>query len=63
MYKITKQEWDKIPNDFKGKWDEDVVNYLDLDKSYIGKKTILEGCLTNTPKTNVLTEDIHFIIV
>ena len=38
MYEITKKEWDNIPNDFKGKWTEPIVNYNKMDKSYIGKK-------------------------
>ena len=62
MYEISKKEWDKISNDFKGEWSEPIVKYCNLNKSYIGKKTVLEGCLTGLPGTTLLTEGIHFVI-
>ena len=63
MYVVKKSEWNKICKDFKGEWTEAIVKFQKLDKSYIGKKTVLEGCLTGKSGTNLLTEGIHFIIV
>lgn len=61
MIKITQAEWNKISNDYKGIWSESIVNYRQLDKTLIGKKTVLEGCIGGTG-CSLLTEGIHFVI-
>lgn len=62
MIKVSKDQWNKISNDYKGEWDEAVVNYReDVPKDFIGKKTVLSGCISED-KGSLLTEGIHFII-
>jgi hypothetical protein len=61
MIKVTQEQWNNISKDYKGEWDEAVVNYQRLPKSWIGKKTVLEGCIGGTG-CSLLTEGIHFVI-
>lgn len=62
MIKISKDKWNKISKDYKGEWDKNIVNYHKLPNEFIGKKTVLEGCLIKETSTRLLTEGIHFII-
>jgi hypothetical protein len=63
MIKVTQQQWNKISNDYKGEWDATVFNYRgDVPKDYIGKRTVLSGCIS-ADKGSLLTEGIHFEIV
>lgn len=66
MIKITKKEWDKIPDDYKGKWERWIKDggwQPDLPEEYIGKRTVFEGCITPGKGTALITEGIHFEIV
>lgn len=56
MIKISKAEWNNMCKDYKGVWTSALVNYNNLDKSFIGKRTMLT-------KDGLLTEGMHFIIV
>ena len=56
MIKISKKKYNELSRDYKGVWEESMVNYADLDKSFIGKRTMLT-------KDGLLTEGMHFIIV
>lgn len=56
MIKISKKEWNNICTDYKGIWSADIVNYRGLDKSLIGKRTMMNN------ECKLLTEGIHFII-
>lgn len=65
MIKVTKQEWNNIHNDYKGKWTREIKEngwQPDLPEKYIGKRTVLSGCISNEIGS-LLTEDIHFQIV
>lgn len=65
LIRLSKKEWDEIPNDYKGKWDEWIRTkgyQPDLPDAYIGKRTVFEGCITDHAGTALLTEGIHFII-
>lgn len=65
LIRITKEKWDQIPNDYKGKWDEWIRTQgyqPNLPDEYIGKRTVFEGCITDHAGTALLTEGIHFII-
>lgn len=61
MLKVSQDQWNKISKDYKGEWDEACVNYQRLPKSWIGKKTVLEGCIGGIG-SSLLTEGIHFVI-
>lgn len=65
MIKISKKEWDKIPNDYKGRWTKELKTngwQPNLPDEYIGKRTVLSGCISNEIGC-LLTENIHFKIV
>lgn len=65
MIKVTKQEWNNIHNDYKGQWTRKIKEngwQPDLPEEYIGKRTVLSGCISNEIGS-LLTEDIHFQIV
>jgi len=63
MIKVTQDQWNKISNDYKGNWEEVVVNYRgDTPKDYIGRKTVLGACIC-AEQGSLLTEGIHFEIV
>lgn len=64
MIKVTKKQWDNISNDYKGKWErwhKDGGWQPDLPENYIGKKTVMSGCVSKEIGS-LLTEGIHFII-
>ena len=58
--RITKEQWNAIPGDYKGRWGKDDWG---AQKEWIGKRTVLEGCLPGGHGTTLLTEGIHFEIV
>lgn len=60
LMKITKSQWNTIPNDYKGRWKESDWN---VPKEWIGKRTVLEGCLPGGHGAVLVTEGIHFEIV
>jgi len=65
LIRVTKKEWDAIPKNYKGRWDEWIKTQgyqPDLPDEYIGKRTVFEGCITDHAGTALLTEGIHFII-
>lgn len=65
VVRISKSEWDEIPNNYKGRWDEWIKTkgfQPDLPDEYIGKRAVFEGCITDHGGTALLTEGIHFII-
>lgn len=65
MIEITKKQWNEIPNDYKGAWEAWIIEggwQPDLPKEYIGKKTVMSGCISNEIGS-LLTEGAHFIIV
>lgn len=45
MIEITKQQWDNIHKDYKGKWTKLIVNLHGLPKNWIGKKNVMAGCI------------------
>ena len=64
MLMVTEENFNKISRDYRGEWTESVINYRgDVSKKWIGRKTVLEGCLTGKASSRLLTEGIHFKIV
>lgn len=64
MIKVSKKEWNEIPNVYKGKWTREIKDngwQPDLPEEYIGKRTVLLGCISNEIGS-LLTEGIHFEI-
>ncbi|MGE7983746.1 hypothetical protein [Solibacillus sp. NPDC093137] len=65
MIKVTKEKWNRIPADYKGKWERWIKEdgwQPNLPKEYIGKRTVASGCVSDEIGS-LLTEDIHFVIV
>ena len=65
MITVTKEKWNRIPADYKGKWERSIKDngwQPDLPEEYIGKRTVLSGCVSDEIGS-LLTEDIHFAIV
>lgn len=63
MIKISKEKWDSIPDDYKGKWERWHRNWdKNIPEHFIGKKTVLSGCISDE-KGSLLTEGVHFEIV
>lgn len=66
MIKITLEQWNKISNDYKGKWERWIKDdgwQPNLPEEFIGKRTVFSGCITGEPGTDLLTEGMHFKIV
>lgn len=64
MIKVSKREWNKIPSDYKGKWTRKIKSngwQPDLPEEYIGKRTVLSGCISDEIGS-LLTEGVHFEI-
>lgn len=64
MIQISKEEWNKIPNSYKGVWTKEIIEngwQPDLPKEYIGRKNILSGCISDE-MGGLLTEGVHFEI-
>lgn len=65
MIKVNKEQWDNISNDYKGIWEQWIIDggwQSDLPKNYIGKRTVLSGCISDEIGS-LLTEGTHFIII
>lgn len=63
MIKISKEKWDSIPNDYKGKWEEWHKSWQkDLPERFIGKRTVMSGCISDEIGI-LLTEGEDFEIV
>lgn len=65
MIKVTKLEWERIPKDCKGIWERWIKDggwQPDLPEDYIGKRTVMSGCISNEIGS-LLTESIHFEII
>ena len=62
MIKVSKEKWNNICSDYKGVWSKFYVEWNNLPKDYIGKKTVLSGCIEDKSGTTLLTEGIDFII-
>lgn len=59
MYRITKEEWEEIPKDYKSE-------YVDYDRTHtelVGARTVLGGCIDQSLIGILLVEGVHFIIV
>lgn len=63
MIEITKQQWNNIHKDYKGKWAELSVKMLDLSNDWVGKRYVMAGCIQKDGGTTLLTEDVHFKII
>lgn len=64
LIEVTKEEWDKIPNNYKGKWERHIKDngwQPDLPEEYIGKRTVMSGCISDELGA-LLTEGAHFKI-
>lgn len=57
MIKVSKEKWDKIPNDYKSIWQD----YYSKHPEWIGKKVVMSGCISDE-LGKLLVEDVHFII-
>lgn len=64
MIQITKEEWDSIHEDYKGRWEKELVEYRseDIPDEYIGKREVMSGCISNM-QGSLLTEGVHFEIL
>ena len=65
MIEVTKKEWSKIPECYKGEWTRDLKDngwQPDLSEEYIGKRAVMSGCISDE-LGSLLTEGSHFIIV
>lgn len=60
MYHIKKEDWDKIPADYKGEWQ----NYHDDHPEWIGKRVVMSGCITHNANElgKLFIEGVHFVI-
>ena len=61
MIKVTKEQWAKIPKDYKGKWTEDSFRN-DIPTEFIGRRTVMSGCISDEQGA-LLTEGVHFEII
>ena len=65
MITITEKEWNKISDSAKGKWTREIKEngwQSDLPEEFIGKKTVLSGCISSEIGS-LLTEGAHFQII
>ncbi|WP_434510103.1 hypothetical protein [Desulfitobacterium sp. AusDCA] len=64
MITISKEEWNQIPDCYKGKWMREIKDngwQPNLPEEYIGRRTVMSGCISDE-KGSLLTEGIHFEI-
>ncbi|WP_282144725.1 hypothetical protein [Thomasclavelia cocleata] len=54
---VSKEKWDSIPSDYKGKW----IDYNNEHPELLGKRTVLSGCISKKIGT-LLIESVHFVI-
>lgn len=57
MIEVSKTDWDKIPNGYKGKWEA----FGGCHPEWLGRKTVLSGCISEE-KGALLIEGVHFTI-
>jgi len=64
MIIVSKKEWSKIPNDYKGQWTRELKEgwQPELPEEFIGKRNVMSGSISSE-KGTLLTEDIHFKII
>lgn len=65
MIQVTREEWDRISDDYKGEWTRELKEngwQPDLPEEYIGRRTVMSGCISDE-LGSLLTEGIHFEIV
>jgi len=63
MLKITKQQWDQIPNDYKSIWKKQNQNLnSNIPNEFFGKRTVFEGCIKSGAGIVLITEGVHFVI-
>lgn len=65
MIEVTREQWDRIPNDYKGKWTQDLIDngwQPDLPVEYVGRRNVASGSISDEIGS-LLTEGIHFVIV
>jgi len=56
LVRVPRAEWDKIPRDYRGNWGNP-------DRpEYVGKKTVLAGCIVSGGGAGLLVEGVHFVI-
>lgn len=53
MIQVSKEKWDSIPKDYKGKWDREDI------PEYVGRRTVLSGCISGD-KGSLYIEGVHF---
>lgn len=58
MFKISKEKWEEICNDYKGEWHD----YHGEHPEWIGRKVVMSGCINPNELGKLLIEGIHFEI-
>ncbi len=60
MYHIKQAEWDNIPEDYKGTWQD----YYNEHPEWIGRRVVMSGCVIKDPskKGYLMVEGVHFAI-
>lgn len=60
MLKVSKEKWDSIPSDYKGKWKD----YYNEHPEWKGRKTVMSVCLTENPNElcKLWVEGVYFVI-
>lgn len=64
LIQVSQEKWNRIPNDYKGIWERWIKDngwQPDLPEEYIGKRTVLSGCISDEIGS-LLTEGVHFVI-
>lgn len=61
MIQVKKKDWDKIPLDYKGIFQD----YYNECPEWKGRKCVMSGCITNNPRElgMLFIEGVHFVIV
>mgnify|MGYP006997664153 CR=1 FL=1 len=59
MIKVTRKEWNKIPEAYKGKFED----YQGNNPEFKGLNTVMLGCIKHNGGTALVFEGIHFKII